>query len=170
MSKKIFKEKQNFFPRNMKLWLGALSLLAIWIVVRQYLNPAFHLHMVDVIAAVGVAILAVGILWFLMQLRMKTAVSPKGIEYKMAPFHHHKRVIPWNEIKSIHVISIPRYASWQTSYNSYLLQKKFTFSGRNGISVETCDGDFIFIGSHRVNELRKAIEKAREEYQLTQCS
>lgn len=170
MSKKIFKEKQRFFSRNFTLTLAALCALAVWIVVRQYLNPQFHIHLVDIVAGSGVALLIVGILWFAQQLRMKTAITPKGIEYKMAPFHHNKRVIPWDEIKSIQVVSIPRYASWQSSYNNYMLQRKFTFSGRNGISVETCDGDFIFIGSHKVDELREAIERAQQKYDLSVCA
>ncbi len=169
MAKKIYKEKQNFLSLNLKLALGGLSLMAIGTVVKQYLNPNYSLHTVDLISGIAVGVLLVAFVWFVLKLSIKTAITPKGIEFKMAPFHHRKRVLHWSEIKSIHMVSIPRFSSWQTSYNNYMLQKKFTFSGRNGISIETCDGEQYFIGSSNVKKLHKAIKKARDKYDFFVC-
>ncbi|MDZ7846721.1 MAG: hypothetical protein U5L96_08095 [Owenweeksia sp.] len=140
------------------------GLLLAWMALRVYLNPEISVHTQDIITwfiALGVA---AGIFWFLLRLRIKTAITKKGIEYKMTPFHNRKHLIIWDEISNIRVISIPRFASWQPAYNNYMLQRKFTFSGRNGISVETVDGDRIFIGSHKVKKLEKALNKARKHY------
>lgn len=166
MAKKIYKEKQHFVTTDLRWVIAILSLLVIFILMRLYLSPAVDLHSSDLITGLlGVALLAGG-LWFLIRLELKVAVSSRGIEYKMMPFHQKKRVIPWDNIRSIKISRTPRHHSWQRGYNSYMLQKKFTFSGRNGISIETTDGQVIFLGSGRVSKLQKALQKANEKFNL----
>jgi len=166
MAKKIFKEKQHFFSLSFKWVLVGIALLVISVTIRPYFNPSLKLQFYDIVTGlIGIAV-SLTLIWFLFHLSLKTAITKKGIEYKMAPFHNHKRIIYWDEIKFIRIVSIPRLNSWQKSYNNYLLQKKFTFSGRNGMSVETTWGERIFIGSGKVDELRKAINKATQRYKL----
>jgi len=170
MAKKLFKEKQYFLRSDLKWIAGALGLLALLIVIREYLNPDFQMQPSDLIAGILTAGLILAAAWFLMRLKIKTTITEKGIEYKMFPFHNKKHIIPWDNIRQIRVLDIPRNSSWQDNYNSYMLQKKFTFSGRRGISVLTCDGEQIFIGSAKIEDLKNALEKATSKYDLPVCA
>lgn len=170
MAKKIYKERQYFLRSNFRWILGAIGLMALLIVIREYLNPNFTMQFSDIIAGVLASGLLVAAAWFLLKLKIKTAISEKGIEYKMFPFHKRKHLIPWEQIRHIEVIDTPRNSSWQSNYNTYMLQRKFTFSGRRGISIELCNGEYIFLGSSRVSELSKALEKASDKFELPICA
>lgn len=168
MAKKVFKEKQQFFSFKPIWVIGSFVLLLGIALLHLYYSPSFKVQAQDLFLGAIALMLCLAFIWFLMHLSLKTSISEKGIEYKMMPFHQSKRIIPWDEISFIRIVSIPRLASWQKSYNHYLLQKKFTFSGRNGMSVETSWGERIFIGSGKVDELQKALKKAIKHYKLVE--
>ncbi|WP_421750994.1 hypothetical protein [Croceimicrobium sp.] len=166
MANKVFKEKQQYLSIKSKWIVSSILLLLCIVLLRLYLSPSIKFQAMDLLPGAIAVVLCLALIWFLSHLRLKTSISKKGIEYKMMPFHHSKRIIHWDEISFIRIVSFPRLSSWQKSYNHYLLQKKFTFSGRNGMSVETSWGERIFIGSGKVDELRKAIKKAVKHYKL----
>lgn len=171
MSKKIYKEKQSFLrPARLRLIIIAMVLLLTGIILRESLNPDYTVKLRDVVLGVAAAGFITLVVVFLVQMRMKLAISNKGVEFKMAPFHKGKRVIPWDDIKRIHVVKTPANAVWQKHYDIYMLQDKFTFTGRNGISLETKDGRTMFIGSSDVNELEKHLREACSRFGLTVTS
>lgn len=171
MSKKIYREKQRFLKRaDLRLIFISVLLLLSAIVLRESLKPEFKVGLRDVIIGVAAVSVLATIILFLVSMRIKLAVSNKGLEYKMTPFHKGKRIIPWEKIKNIHIIKTPSSAVWQKRYDIYLFQDKFTFTGRNGISVETHDGRGLFIGSSNVRELEKAISEACKKFDLAVIS
>ena len=167
MAKKIYKEKQHFLNIRQRWLIGSAAMLTLYILIRLSLIRDLHLDFTDLLTGLLAAAVLTLSIWFLLRLRLKSAVSERGIEYKMRPFHQKKRIIPWDHIKRINIMRMPRNYSWQKRYNSYMLQRKYTFSGRNGISIETVDGEAIFLGSQQVNELQHALERARQKFNLS---
>lgn len=171
MSRKLYKEKQRFLNRGyLYLLLALAASLAITIVIRGGLNPDISSGQSGLLPSLVVVSLISLALSFIFTLTIKLSLTPKGIEYKMTPFHKGKRVIPWNNISSIRIVRTPSNTVWQKDYNNYMLQDKFTFTGRNGISIKTRGGRILFIGSSNIDELKDAISKACRKFDLPQVN
>ncbi len=159
MAKKIFKEKQHFLSRQAMWLVAAVGLIILGIGVRQFLHPSFSFQnggWLPVAFALAVSVL---LFWLAFRFRLKTAVTEKGITYKMSPLHARKHRIKWEELASYSIVETPRLAAHDGT-EGFWLADKFTFSGWNGVLLKTCGGKRIFIGSHRLQEMQKAIEKA----------
>ncbi len=159
MAKKVFKESQNF--RNAEIICGLiimLGLISYKLVKEVFINGGAY--MTDVMICLGMFAVVGVALWFMIKrFRLKTAVTKKGIQFKMAPLHNQKRKIKWEEIDSCRLEKTPLVAQLHGGNISFQRERFFSFSGRNGVHVATKDGDSYFIGSQRPEELKQAIQK-----------
>lgn len=157
MAKKIYKEKQRFRSAEVILLIVFLMGMVGYSFIKAVGEHQWHFTYVEWSCIAFLMILG-GFLWYLMQLRFNLAISEKGIHYKMKPFHDKKQCISWDEVSSCEVVKTPRMAQWHGGNITFNHEKRFTVNGRNGLHVTTKDGQEYFLGSRRLNELRKAVE------------
>ena len=159
MARKIFKEKQRIKD---PLLLGAFVALlgySLFLLSRELITNGFA-NAIPVFL-LGIAVLIVGFgLWVLIRIQLKVAVTKKGIDYKMSPLHSKKKHINWDEVEECKVIETPKMAHMHGGNMKFWYEKKFTLSGRNGISVITKDGERFFIGTRETADLKRSIKKA----------
>ncbi len=168
MSRKIYKEKQRYLPKTSFIRiLLALAFITLIIVVRVSFNPYYTFNINEIMMGFGAVGTLVLLLVFFHNLKIKLALTDQGLEYKMTPFHRSKRLLPWSSIKHIRIIETQSYDVWLKDYNNYLLQDKYTITGRNGISIETSSGRLLFIGSSNISQLEKALSRACRKLDLS---
>lgn len=103
------------------------------------------------------------IIFAITRIKLKTKVTSKGIDVKLSPFYRSKVKIPYSDVVSYRIEETQPFAIKTTrDFNSWF-EKKFTLTGRNGVSITTCDGDNYFIGSTDPKALNKALKKAFED-------
>src|SRR5690554_2400600 len=158
MARKIFKEKQKIKD---PLLLGAFIALlsySVFLLGRELFNNGFE-NAIPVFL-LGIAVLIVGFgLWVLIRLQLNVAVTKKGIDYKMSFLHAKKKRIKWDEVEECKVIETPKMAHMHGGNMKFWYEKKFTLSGRNGISVITKDGERFFNGTRETADLQRSIKK-----------
>lgn len=159
MARKFYTEKQRI--QNPVLLWSCIALLAysLFLLGREIVLNQFSQPIVLGLLGVAVAIFATGV-WLLNRLRLKIAVTKKGINYKMSPLHSRKKKIKWDDVETCKVIETPKMAHMHSGNMKFWYEKKFTFSGRNGLAVITKEGDRYFIGTRETSELKKSIKKA----------
>tara|TARA_B100000378_G_C18015226_1_gene402239 strand:- start:618 stop:1130 length:513 start_codon:yes stop_codon:yes gene_type:complete len=160
MAKTLYKEKQNLLSYDFRWVFFAFVGLFGYIIIHQYFVRHLNLHPGELIAGGLCVALILGIIWILTHMSLRTKISKKGITYRFKPLHTSKKLIRWTDISSVQVVSNPKFSSWENGFNNYYTNKKFTFSGHNGVRVETHSGERIFIGTNNVERLKDAIERA----------
>ncbi len=159
MAHKFFAEKQRI--KDPLLLISFIVLLAYSLFL---LGREFYFNGVSNAAPIillGFAVLVIGFgLWIIIRLQLKVAVTKKGIDYKMSPLHTKKKRIKWDEVEECKVIETPKVAHMHSGNMKFWYEKKFTLSGRNGISVITKDGERYFIGTRETADLKRSIIKA----------
>lgn len=148
----IFKEKQ----RMDSLW--PLLILAITLVVNwfiYYYNPNEDLSILykSVIASALAAA-------FLSLIKLETVITKDEIRYKLFPIN-----FSWNTIykKDIHkatvmsVKPIKDYGGW--GYRRGLKSKAYLVKGKDGIRLDLDNGQHIFIGTQKKEELERVVKR-----------
>lgn len=157
--KKYFKETVHMPSRK----LLATALIAIPLIVafaafnKVYVTESLGLSL----ATMGTILCLTGLVSYLIySLELKTKVTSRGVEVRMRPFFPKKRIIGWDEMESCTMVTAPRMAIRQGEDMAFIMERRFTLNGLNGVSIVTKDGEQIFIGSLRPEKLKKAIETA----------
>jgi hypothetical protein len=101
--------------------------------------------------------------WSLFQRELEISISNKKITCKENAWFSRKQKIKLDEIASCAVVETPLAAQLHGSNITVGGEKMFSYTGRNGLSIETRDGRRYFVGSRRVDEMKKAIKKALAE-------
>lgn len=162
MARKIFNEKQRIKDPLLLGAFIALLLYSLFLFGRELVLNGFT--NATPIFLLGCAILVIGIgLWILVRLQLNVAVTRKGIIFKMSPLHNKKKRLKWDEIEEVEVIETPKMADMHGGNMKFWYEKKFTLSGRNGISVITKDGERFFIGTRETASLKRSIKKALDK-------
>lgn len=163
MAKKIFKEQQRFSKSELVLVGGITTALVLYkLGYEMFISGSLFFNQV----LIGLAIVAtIGLVWWFVSNRLilKTAVTQKGIQFKMAPFHNQKRRIRWEDIRSCSIVKTSMLAQFHGANISFSRENYFSLCGRNGVKIETRDGAIYFIGSRRPEELKAAIEKFTQQ-------
>lgn len=159
MARKIFKEKQRVKDPLLLGAFIALLIYSLFLFGRELVINGFANATPIILLACAILVIAVG-LWILVRLQLNVTVTRKGINFKMSPLHNKKKRLRWDEIEEVEVIETPKMADMHGGNMKFWYEKKFTLSGRNGISVITKDGERFFIGTRETADLKKSIQKA----------
>lgn len=158
MSKKLFKETQNFHNWALLMGLVISFALVIYRIIDTILYPPSFLFLNMLVYAVMLVSIIVGF-WYMFQLRLKISITEKSIRFRMEPFHSKKKKIYWEEIDTVEIVETPEIAQWHGGNITFNHEKRFSIYGRNGLHLVTKDGQEYFLGSRRLNELRKVISE-----------
>jgi hypothetical protein len=162
VSKKIFKEEQSFQGKDVIVLTSAIGLiLAITFYQQVFIEQDYSLW------SSGALLLTITGLatwtWSLFQRKLETSISNKKITCKVHSWFSRKQQIKLDEIASCSVVETPLAAQLHGSNITVNGEKMFSFTGRNGLAIETRDGQRYFVGSNRVDEMEKAIIHALAE-------
>ena len=166
MSKKIFKEKQGFRNTEVIVLISILMLGITYKFIQVLILSGAEFNTIQVTCLVLIISLGV-FLRFLLKMKLSLSVSEKNLKFKMTPIHSGKQKVCWDDVQSCEIIETPLTAQWLGGNINFNHEKRYTFCGRNGVRLTTKDGQEYFIGSRRLGELKKAIEKAfsrREDF------
>ncbi|MCB0705333.1 MAG: hypothetical protein KDC34_08490 [Saprospiraceae bacterium] len=158
MSKKLYKETSRY---KGPFFYGVTGLLLILTSIRlfQLLFLSNQIQTGEIIFSVLILGGLSGLLWYVTSLKMKLSITEKGIDYKLSPLHSRKKRIPWEEVESCEIVKTPILQQYQGGNITFNHEKRFSANGRNGLQIRTKDGDVYFLGSNRLQELKKTIEQ-----------
>ena len=157
----IYREVQQF--RQVWIWVAvsALAGLVWYPAVRQLL-----LH--RPLGGIPMPVIPLVIFWFIFGIglpalfffgRLVTEVRDDGIYICFSPFHWTFRRIAFTEVKESQVRTcrpIREYGGWGIRYGS--TGKAYNVSGDRGVQIELLNGNRLFIGSQRAEQLWRAIQ------------
>jgi hypothetical protein len=158
MSKKYFKETVDV--KGKIFWISAIIVVFL-LSLSGFLAKKNISDSAIAITVMGIAVLAVlGGIFLISRTQLKTKVTSKGIKVRLSPFYRSKISIPHSEVASYRMEKTKPFAIRTNKNLNSWFEKRFTLTGRNGISITTTEGDSYFIGSTDPKALHKALKKA----------
>ena len=158
MKKKLFKEKQHFQGKD----LVAAIVIIMLILTYQLVNSVFFTHQQSWLNNLSCLLVIIGLGWWiksLFQREQKNIVTDKKIICKVDSWYHDKKKIPLEDIESCTVVETPIVAQWHGVNIELPKEEMWSINGRNGLAIATKDGEQIFIGSSRAQEMAQAIKQ-----------
>jgi hypothetical protein len=160
----LFREVQRFRQWWVLLLVIGLAGLAWYASVQQVIlaAPFGSKPAPDIILYLTVALIGIGLPWFMFAMKMTTVVRVDRIDIRFFPLH--SRSIPFTEIRSYRVREyrpILEYGGWgirMTRKNG----RAYNVSGKQGLQLELVDGKKILIGTQKAEELMEALRQAIE--------
>ncbi|MGH1435861.1 MAG: hypothetical protein ACRBG0_15555 [Lewinella sp.] len=159
MKKKLFKEKQQYQGKD----LIAAIILIMLILAYQLINNVFITPQQGWLNSALCLGVIIGLGWWinaLFQREQKNVVTDKKIICKIDSWYQDKKKIALEDIKSCAVVQTPVIAQWHGMNIELPSEEMWSINGRNGLAIETKDGEQIFIGSSRAKEMAQAIKQA----------
>ena len=159
MSKKLFKEKQSFHGTDVIVLASVICLLLIAVFYQQvFIEQDYSIWSSSTLLLVIIGFAAW--IWSLFQRQMEVSISEKKISCKQNSWFSRKQQIKLKDIDSCTIVETPLPAQLHGSNLSLSGEKMFSFTGRNGLAIETRDGQRYFVGSNQVREMGQAIKQA----------
>jgi len=159
MSKKLFKEKQQFKGMEIIALIAFLMLGVISKLVSEILQPS-EAYLFTLSICIGTLAVLGFTLRYLLKLRLKIVVKQDHISFSMPPLQKSKEKIKWEDVTTCEMIKTPLLAQWHGANISFNNEKLYSFNGRNGVHIATKNGKEYFIGSKKPEALKDAIQKA----------
>lgn len=156
MATKIYREESGF-SEIVTTALLALIALALCVAGAANLMGAEANHGWAILYF-GVALVLGGVLYFLYRMKMKVVVSEKTIKYQLTPFHDKLQKIKWRDVADCEVVKTHPLAP---NHGSHLAsgERRFSLTGRNGLSILTKAGERYFIGCRDVDQLKESLHE-----------
>ena len=160
MSKKYYQETVDV--KGKKFWIGTLVLIFLLSIMGFFEKRNLAENWIGIMG-IGLAILGIvtGI-YLITRTKMKTKVTSKSTKVKLSPFYRSKVKIPHADIVSYRLEKTKPFTIRTSKTLNTWFEKRFTLTGRNGISITTSEGYNYFIGSTNPKELHNALKKACE--------
>lgn len=161
MSKKYYKETVEV--KGKKYWIAAIVVVLLLSLVGFFDKMQAFDTMIS-LSGVGLQVICVALLILLIsRIKLKTKVTSESINVQLSPFYRSKVKIPHSEVVSYRLEETdPFTIRASKNFNSWF-EKRFTLTGRNGISITTANGKNYFIGSTDPKALNKALNKAHRD-------
>jgi len=155
MKKALFKERQHSKSKDEIVIVFLFLILSIFALAKQLM----YWDGFDSKVILSIVLIASLTFWLkiLVTMKLKVSISEKSIKFKMDAIQSKSQKIKWKHIDELSIVRTPLFAQWHGGNITFDRTKKFTLSGRNGVSLTTKDGERYFIGSRRLDELENAI-------------
>lgn len=154
-----FKENQRFRQWDVLLFLGILIIG----LSTKFLYSTIIAANTDI--QVGtfsiVVFVLVGLIIYLLNIRLITKITQKGIQYQYFPVHYRRKKIRWEEVESCQIVETPLQAELSGWGVSFFKEHVFSVSGKTGLSLTLKDGRRIFIGTSDIEELKSTLQAIR---------
>lgn len=155
MKKVLFKERQQSRSKDeiaIVFFFLALSILALG-------KEIIYWNGFNIKLLLCVILIAMLSFWLqvLITMKLKVSISEKAIKFKLNSFQSKSQKIKWKHIDELSIVRTPLFTQWHGGNITFDSSRKFTLSGRNGVSLTTKDGESYFIGSRKLDELENAI-------------
>lgn len=146
-----YKEVQRF--RDIGI-LGLLGFFFCGLVIKIFHGANDPAECLLLLAVIGTAI---GVF---MTIRMETVIDKKGIRYQYFPLHYKKQKISWNDVDSVEIINTPIIDELSGLNVSFAANKKYNVSSRHkGMDIKLTNGERIFIGSRKIDQIQMVLSK-----------
>jgi len=157
MDKKIkYKEKNRFNDATlMAMFIVAFGASIAALVYKIWLKAT----LTELIVLILVVFIIGGAIYWYSRLRLRVSLNDKRIKYKLSPLHNHSHKIEWSEVESCKIVKSPKMSQWHGSNIRFLGERFFSVTGRNGLEIETKQGQNIFLGFAHVDALRAVLDK-----------
>jgi hypothetical protein len=99
---------------------------------------------------------------FILSGSLITEIWTDGIRYKFTPLIRKERYIPLSEIVSVEVAKyrpVLEFGGWGWRKRIFQRKTAYNVSGKTGIRVKKKNGSQILFGTHKQEEMRRAVEK-----------
>ncbi len=159
MSKKLFKEKQQFQGLEIIALVALLMVGVVYKLVSELLQPSPTFWLTIGLSTAILAVLGFS-LKYVLDLRLKITVKKDHISFSMPPLQSEKEKIKWADVTACEIIKTPLLAQWHGGNIRFNHEKMYSFNGRNGVHIATKSGKVYFIGSKKPDALKEAIQKA----------
>ncbi|MTB51705.1 hypothetical protein [Lewinella sp. W8] len=157
MTKVNFKETQRYDNKLIPLLLGLIGVVTMVRGTSLLIAPEPKIwgaiFLFSVAAAIG------GLIWWLTQLKLKVVVTEKNVKFKLSPLHEKKHSISWEEIDKCAIVRTSEVAQWGGGNITFNHEKRYSLTGRNGLSIRTRAGELFFIGCTDLTRLQETLNK-----------
>ncbi|MBZ0326578.1 MAG: hypothetical protein K8F54_03155 [Altibacter sp.] len=153
-----FKEEQKFTQWWLWIVLIGIGILPIFGMYKQLiLGEKFGDNPMSDFGLIIFCVIIFGVIALFWFMRLKTEIDENEIRMKFFPFV--KKKVHWKEIKSVEIVNygfvgygIRIGSKYGTVYNT---------NGNKGLAIELKNGKKFVIGTQKVSELNKIVEKAK---------
>jgi len=156
-----FKEKQSF--RQIWLWilLAAITGFFLYVDIHQLiLGYPFGARPAPNAVLVVVTLLLLCLDVMLYSVTLYTEIDTDGIFYRWTPFNRYLIKISWKEIKSVEVIEYEFVGyGWRLTAHYGTVNN---ISGQHGLQIVLKNGEHILLGTRKIEEMQRMVERARE--------
>lgn len=161
MKRKVFEEEQVFEGTDL-LVVSSICLLLITLGFWQNLSANdWGYWSIQTIAIFALVIIVAG-LWFrsLIRRTQRNVITNKSLICQISSWQKHKRKLNLNNIQRVSIIKTSLSAQWGGGNLNYSDEEFWSINGRNGLAISTKDGQQIFVGSKKPDQMAKALKKA----------
>lgn len=162
MKDKLFKERQHYQGKDLIIAIA----LIIAVLAYQFIKDVFILHQQSILINILCLGIIGGLIWWiksLFQRQQKNVVTSKKVICKVNSWYKNKKQIPLKDIQECTIVSTPAIAQWHGVNIELPQEEMWSINGRNGLAIETKDGQRVFIGSSKAHEMAAAIKQALEK-------
>ncbi len=157
MAKKVFKERQLFRNVEFFAFAAGLSALLLFILVQEIRTGTNTMYEKELTCIFLIATIIMAV-FYALQVQLKTVVTTSGISFQIMPIHLKKIHIPWEDVAYYEIVETSNMAQWAGANITFNYEKRYSFSGRNGVRITLKNGAQYLIGSRKTEDLTKAIQ------------
>ena len=158
---RVFQEEQKMNQIWIKVALGIALIVTFIPIVKNWNVISLQSSFVQFKNFLG-PIIVLLVFFLIQRITLKTRIDEHGISYQYFPFHWTFKTIKWNEIKLTSIRkynAISEYGGWGIRVGFLTKKgKAFTTCGSIGLQLILKNGKKILIGTHKKEELNKALE------------
>ena len=164
MANKIYQEKQRFHD-----WLTVVMLSFATVGLLYGAASYFWDDDITVIYSIVCLVLAAGLgyaIWWLTSQRSKLTITDKKIKFKLKGPVEKSKKIAWDDVVSCTMVKSTALAKWDRPKITKIDEEFYSLDGRNGLMIETEDGNHYFIGCKNIEELQAALNAEDEIWEV----
>ncbi len=158
---KVFIEEQKFTQKLVIIGLSLAFVVIIFSIVKDWKTISNGSKSDIFEAFIGLIIIILVSLLFA-NLKLKTRIDEKGIQYQYYPLQLSYKLTPWNEVSKCYIRNydaIFEYGGWGMKFSfRKKTGKSFTVKGSDGLQLELTNGTKILIGTQKKEEIQRTLD------------
>ena len=164
MANKIFQERQRFHDWFVVVLLSLATIGLLYGGTSYFWNPevtpAYSIVSFLLAAGLGYAI------YWLTSLKSKLTITDEKIKFKIKGPIEATKKIAWEDVTSCTIVKSPALVKWERPKVTITDEKFYSLSGRNGLMIQTKNGERYFVGCNDIGELRNALNSEEQIWEV----
>ncbi|HKK79109.1 MAG TPA: hypothetical protein VJ933_05740, partial [Phaeodactylibacter sp.] len=134
--------------------------LVLFLVYQAYkgLTNATPESQLILLKSVFFLLLLLGVLAYLLSIRLSVKVDEKKIKYQFFPLHYKKQKIYWEEVESYEIVN-PPLPTQLSGWGVHFWERMFCVNRNAGLRLQLKDGQRIFISCKSPSTLDKTLRQ-----------